>query len=196
MKNVKWSMGKITSFFLLLAATALLLAGCGGMASNESADPNNMQPKTGVGALYGSRDPFTCKSTKAPAHGAISADQARQYVICGAEGETGGALYLIEDVKTEVGKSRPFNINSDDYPDIDPSSPLYPVRGSFTKYQCFRVSNTAIASLNNAGKNCNSADQPQATGVCYRTTFGDWRCGMSDMPHLQLNRFNIPPPKQ
>lgn len=183
---------RIIFFALLMAATAILITGCGGLASNEKADSNNLQPQAGVGSKYGTRDPYSCKSTKTPASGAISAEVAAQYVICSAEGETGGMLYLLENVKVEVGNGRRFNPNSDDYADIDQKSLLYPIRGSFTRFQCGAVSRGPI--LPNVGKNCNSGDQPNATGVCYRTTFGDWHCSMTDLTHDALNHFGVPPP--
>lgn len=182
----------VLALSVLLGLGAALMNGCGSGPSNDPADPNNLQPQAGVGAKYGTRDPFTCKSTKAPTHGAISPEWAAQYVKCSAEGETGGMLYLLKNVNVEVGSERAFNPNSDDYTDIDQSSPLYPIRGSFTRFQCGTVSRGSF--MPNAGKNCNSGDQPNATGMCYRTTFGDWRCSMTDLTHDALNRFGVPPP--
>lgn len=194
MKRKQWHRQGPTVVLLvtMLGFIATAMIGCGAGTSNQPADPSNLQPQTGVGSKYGTRDPYTCKSTKAPAHGAISPEVAAQYVACNAEGETGGMLYLLQNVKVEVGAGRAFNPNSDDYADIDQSSPLYPIRGSFTRYQCGAVSSGPI--LPNVGKNCNSGDQPNATGVCYKTTFGDWHCSMMDLTHDSLNRFGVPPP--
>ena len=140
---------------------------------------------------YGTREPLTCASTKEPAKGAPSAEQAARYFRCGPTGEGVRirSLYLMEDVKVEVGKARPFrgggmsggvDINM---PDVDPSQPVYPIRGSFQQYQC----NNPKTSISPEGKNCDQSNIPKASGVCYRTTFGDWTCTLgSDNPAVDL----------
>lgn len=160
-----------------LAAAALLLAAYGLAAA------------PGIGAKYGARDPRTCSSTKEPTSGAISADQAKVYVICHEEKESRGDLYLVEDVKVEVGKPRPYQVRVDSHPDIDTTAPVYPVRGSFSQYQCVEVSDY----MKNAGKNCNRYDHPHAEGVCYKTNYGDWQCQMFDLNRTQTR--DVAPPK-
>jgi hypothetical protein len=144
-----------------------------------------------VGAKYGTRDPHTCNSTKEPSQGAISVEQAKQYFFCGAErvldavGRNGTYLYLKENVKIEVGKGVPYQPGANFYPDMDQSSLVYPIRGSFVTYQCWAGSD---------GRNCASYDTLNASGSCYRTAFGDWSCTMSGSEGEW--RFNVaPPPK-
>jgi len=129
------------------------------------------------GAPFGARDPAVCASRKAPAKGAPTAEQAKAYFYCDTE-LVNGHLYLVADVKIEVApKARPFNINTDTTGIIDPSQPIYNVRGSYTFYQCI---NPAFATPGQfpAGKNCNTSDVTNATGMCYKDTFGDWHCVM------------------
>ena len=165
-----------TGFFALAALTAFVFA--------ISAAPE------GVGAKFGARDPRTCQSKKEPTKGAISAEQAKQYFICDTEKLIDSDdLQLVDNVKVEVGKARPYQQLSDSHPDIDTTAPLYPIRGSLTRYICHPVS----SYMNNAGKNCSSWNEPNATGVCYKTTFGDWNCAMTDLSGIQTSP--VPPPK-
>ncbi|MDO7845839.1 hypothetical protein Q5H92_05685 [Hymenobacter sp. M29] len=143
-------------------------------------------------ALYGSRGPRTCPSTKAPPKGPISANQAMQYFICGTEGLFGDDLYLVGNVTLQIGKGRPFLPNTDMLPDADVSALVYPVRGSYVRYQISKISKV----FPNAGKNCNVYPQPHASGLCYRTTFGDWVCKMIDTsaPAMAIQN-NVAPPQ-
>jgi hypothetical protein len=138
----------------------------------------------GSGARFGARDPHTCGSRKEPARGAPTAAQLTQYFICDNEffqpaSATGPLLYLIDNAKVEVGKGRPFSIVTDAYTDVDPSQTVYPIRGSYTQYQC-SVPQPPSAPFNapKAGKNCFKYEAPAATGICYKSTFGEWHCKM------------------
>ena len=131
----------------------------------------------GIGAKYGSRDPATCPSIKEPAKGAPSAAQATKYTACTMEGEmSGNTLYLLQDVKVEVGGGTPLlQLSMISRPgNADPSGTVYAIRGSFKKYQCVIPSKY----MENTGKNCRVYDTPKATGTCYRTNFGEWSCKM------------------
>jgi hypothetical protein len=142
-------------------------------------------------ALYGSRAPRTCANAKAPVKGPLTAAQAMQYFICGAEGTFGDNLYLVDQVKIEVGKGRPFLSQTDMLTDADVSSLVYPVRGSYVQYQISRLSTV----FPNKGKNCSVYPAPHASGLCYRTTFGDWTCKMIDTsaPSMASQRDVAPP---
>jgi hypothetical protein len=152
-----------------------------------------LQPQTGVGAKYGARDPFTCKSTKQPLQGAPSAEQAKAYLIGRFEKETGtgtlGQLYLTENVKLEIGKGRPFE-QGDGSGDADVSELVYPIRGSFTYYRCYPIN-----SVYPVGQSCKKIESPNAEGFCYKTTFGDWRCSMVDIQTSKTLDGYFPAPK-
>jgi hypothetical protein len=141
------------------------------------------QPKgNGVGAKYGARDPRTCASRTAPEHGAPSAAQAMQYVICELEqGDGTHPLSLVTNVKVQVASvSRPPNqlVKEITAASMDPREPVWDIRGSFTTYRCYALG-TLIASNDFARThNCWVSDQPTAKGYCYKDTFGDWHCGM------------------
>ena len=96
------------------------------------------QDKKSIGARYGSREPRTCEDTKAPARGAITAALAQKYLNCQMEGIWSNDLYLVENVKVEVGGGISYAAIMGQYSldQIDVKYPVYPIRGSFLKYQC------------------------------------------------------------
>jgi len=144
---------------------------------------------------YGTRDAQTCKDMKAPVKGAPTAALAKQYVICDIEKVSGPYLYLVENVRVEVGGGRPYNPNADiNVPEINVRLPIYSIRGSLTKYQCYEVNPNFTVSA--PGKNCTRYEEPKAKGDCYKTTFGDWRCTMTDLSNTNENWFpGVAPPK-
>ncbi len=166
--------------FLMLTATVVtVLLGAFGSTFAQK----------GIGAKYGSRDPRTCADSKSPKAGAPSPTQAAQYVVCSSEHEIND-LYLVENVMVQVGKGRPYNIREDiNFPDIDTSFPVYPIRGSLTQYDCGVI----YLDRSNLNRNCSVYSQPNAKGACYKDNFGDWRCGMTDVSK-QLTAENQPPP--
>jgi hypothetical protein len=84
-------------------------------------------------------------------------------------------LALIQDVKLEMGSSRPFVYYTDaGLAGIDLNAKIYELRGSYTGYFC----TLASASLNGPGQNCIRSAVPAAQGWCWKTTFGDWKCKM------------------
>ena len=134
-----------------------------------------------VPAKYDARDPLVCPSKREPTQGAPSPEQARRYFLCHRERELDDfTLWLFEDVKVEIGKGRPYSPAIDRYRDIDPEETVYPIRGRFTHYACRVVFyGDGPSSPRNVGQNCTVTPTPNATGECYRDTFGDWQCNMS-----------------
>ena len=161
--------------------------------------------QVGIGAKYATRDPATCASKTKPAKGAPTVEQAKQYVLCGSASRVGEGedsyhhMILLENVRVQIGQGRPFQggINSDiNMHDVDPHFPVYPIRGSFDMYQC---SNIAVGdpwqSIYEAGKNCDVYEEHRATGICFKTTFGDWDCSMGDPNVGGPARKNVAGPK-
>ncbi len=145
------------------------------------------------GNAYGSRDPKTCSSTRIS--GAQSSDQARQLFICSTEVDTGSTLYLVDSVNIQVASKSRMYQPGDSYNDVDQSVPVYPIRGSFNWYSC-RTQFNIDASHSNVGKNCSVLSQPQAMGICYKTTFGDWKCKMRDPSnHWDVAKTGVAPPQ-
>ena len=152
--------------------------------------PASAQP--GVGAKFGSRDPQVCGSTKAGGKGPPDMKVVTAAVLCSNEKLSGTTLYLTEELKVDIAtKGRPHNPRTDIMSEIDTGVPVYAIRGSFVSYQCSPVSDY----MKNAGKNCNMYRQPQASGLCYKTTFGDWKCSLMDLSNNQQEP-GVPPPKK
>ena len=147
----------------------------------------------GEGAPYGTRDPAICASTAEPKTGAISADLAKRYLACHLEGVSGPNMYLVENVQVQVGKGTPFlQLDFGQRPgNADPDGLVYAIRGSYRLYQCARPS----AFMQNTGKNCTARENPNATGECYRSGFGDWVCNMQDLAAINNGIPDQPPPR-
>lgn len=87
---------------------------------------------------------------------------------------------------------RPFRPNVDLIDDIRPGEPIYQIRGSYTNYNCDVIER----DRSNAGKNCQVYVHQNATGLCYRDTFGDWYCYMSDFNHPTFpDQYDAAPPQ-
>lgn len=143
----------------------------------------------GIGAKYGSRDPRTCADKSLPKSGALSPAQAAQYVICGDEHIVDG-LYLDEEVTVQVAKGRPYNINEDfNVHDINAKVPVYPIRGSLKQYSCSEIA----PDRSNLNRNCSINNEPNAKGLCYKDSFGDWNCKMVDVSTGEITHRQPPP---
>ncbi len=152
--------------------------------------------QTGVGKQYDTRDPFVCKATKEPVKGGPSSSQAKDYVRCGAEKTGGCCIWLMENVQVEIGKSRPFSAYTDvGNEDIDNSQPVYPIRGTADSYHC-QPPGAAGGGVPAKGKNCTVTKAAPIAGICYKTTFGDWRCPVHGTgAPFEGEQPNMPPPK-
>ena len=164
---------------LSVLAMALLLGVTGAFA----------QDNKGIGARFDAREPQSCASRKEPAKGAPTAAQAKLYYLCQAEymqkagSPENDQLSLRTNVIVEVGKGRPFNILTDSGCTpcnlIDPTQTVYPIRGSSTFWTCYPTAKAGFGAIGvTPGKNCSKGEDSGATGMCFKTTFGDWYCPM------------------
>ncbi|MBK9657435.1 MAG: hypothetical protein IPO66_19145 [Rhodanobacteraceae bacterium] len=165
----------------LLGLCALALTSLAAAAQAES-----------LGAKYGSREPTRCADTSDPASGAPSVEQASQYLKRTMEIEGGGpSLYLLEDLELQVApRGRAYDRQAP-ISDVDPTQPIFDIRGSYLLYQCSPAYSSASGS--NLGANCYTYAHPKAAGVCWKTSFGDWGCSMSDRNHGGQTRDVAPP---
>ena len=147
-----------------------------GVILNLCAVPDAAAQTKSVGAKYGSREPVKCADMTKPKGSAPSQAQALQYLKCTMEKESSGLLYLVQDVTVQVApKGRRYNPLAP-IPNVDTAHLIYDIRGSLLLYQCSEISSI----LANAGKNCQTYNQPKAQGACWKTSFGDWVCHLSD----------------
>ncbi len=151
-----------------------------------------VQAPRSINGRYGARDPRTCRDTKAPASGAITAALASRYFICQAERIYSGHLYLVENLRLQVGGGVPYTPNLGAFESINVRVPLYPIRGSYLLYQC---KDLVTEHVGPPGTNCNTYSHPNAMGYCYKTTFGDWRCYLADRSNnpADFRRGQAPP---
>jgi len=156
----------------ILALTFLLPLGCNSSSGQGSGS-------TTSGALtmlsnYQARAPRTCSSVTNPP----SVTTAQVLVQCSMDGLTSTFLGLVQDVKLQIGKSRPFVYESDaGLPSIDLTAQVYPLQGSYTAYMCRPINN-----MSPAGQSCIKSVVPAAQGWCYKTSFGDYKCRMNGNP--------------
>jgi hypothetical protein len=95
-------------------------------------------------------------------------------VQCSMDALTDTGLGLVQDVKIEMGSSRPFVYQTDaGLPGIDLTAKVYPLRGSYTAYFCRLINNMAPA-----GQSCIKSPVPVSQGWCWKTSFGDYKCLM------------------
>ena len=165
------------------------------VALGVSAQSAALAQEQTAGARFGTRDPATCADTKEPTRGAPSAEVAKRYLRCHVEGVEFGSIFLLEDVNLQVGKGTPFlQLDLVQRPfGADPESLVYPIRGSYVRYQCSAPS----AIMNNFGRNCRTYEHKRAMGQCFRSGFGDWTCSMIDANanNHPGNRTEVAPPR-
>jgi hypothetical protein len=119
---------------------------------------------------YQSRAPRTCSAVKSPPSVAV----ATVLVQCTMEADSLFGVGLVQDVKLEIGKSRKFVYQTDaGLTGIDLDAPVYPLQGSYTAFLCKTITNQTPA-----GKSCVKSAIPEASGWCYKNSFGDWKCRM------------------
>lgn len=150
----------------LLTAAGLVLATMGGIAEAQDT-------KT----LWGARKAATCPQIRQAPSAAI----ATQLVRCAKEQQStaSGESWLVEDLQVQVGGPTSFAAmyNSVTMPDADTSKRVYPIRGSWTWSICILRADAKIYGDPNL--NCRETPVTQASGACWQTTFGDWRCQMN-----------------
>lgn len=179
----------------MLAAAGMTLAGCGGGGGGNTAAPGALAgaddgvtliPDTTTGATYGATGPRKCSTKKVPANGPPSPITIAKYVICGAEGIFSQQLYLVDNVEvTAVAPGRPYNPNEDiNMSNIDIRKPVFAIKGSLRGYQCSALDKPGGYDGGpdyKKGTNCGRTTRPNATGLCFQDTFGDWSCSMTDV---------------
>jgi hypothetical protein len=141
--------------------------------------------------------PRSCPSRAEPKTGAITAQQAAQYVICHFErGESfvyngGLVMPLVSDLKIEVAP-RPRRARGTDVEQaarfgiaVNTEQPVYDTRGSFAKYGCSRRTRVTLEN------NCTLFARPNAQGICFKNNFNDWYC-LLDGPLKITSSVNPP----
>ncbi len=145
---------------------------------------------------FGTRSPLECG---APVKSQPNEQEMKMLIRCKFEKKTNDHITLLEDIKVESGKTRAYSQFLDGYAtSIDTDAKVLPIRGSLISYQCNVITklpaHPSVYDVDNTGKNCMVVKQPHAEGKCYKTTFGDWWCGMQELVDPSLFVINQPPP--
>jgi hypothetical protein len=123
-----------------------------------------------LNATYQAREPRLCKALLTPP----SPWQARVLVQCTMEADRPTGLFLMQNVRVEIGAPRSYEPAIDsNLAEIDMTAPIVPLVGSLTVYWC-----SPPSALTPAGSGCTVSPTPVAAGKCWRTKFGDWKCNL------------------
>ena len=137
-------------------------------------------------ASFGARLPRVCGSVMHQPNAA----EAAALVQCNSESQTASSITDIQNVVIQTGGTRPFGQERDYNLDtVDVKAQILPIRGTETQVLCY-----ATSVYRPVGHNCGEVDIIHAEGVCFKTTFGDWRCTMSGDLQLATQRNQTAPP--
>jgi hypothetical protein len=161
------------------------------LAVMASASAIELKRDDAIGQQFGMPGPRTCSGTDQPADGPPSAEDARALVICAEEGVFGsGSLALVTDVNIQVAPNgRPYTYE-DAFDGIDPSRPVYDIRGTLAHYACNQVG-YGDSPLD---QTCRYGVQDKGQGICFQTTFGEWQCTFYDSTHDVVGEVYSAPP--
>jgi hypothetical protein len=144
-----------------------------GIAAGQAPGPSDGSDLSGppqMSAEYQARQPRLCKALLAPP----SQNQAAILVQCTMDQDRPAGLFLMQNVKVQLGAPRSYAPETDkDLAEIDTSAPIFPLSGSLTVYWC-----SPVTAMTPAGTGCMVSPTPYAVGKCWRTTFGDWKCNL------------------
>jgi hypothetical protein len=192
-------MGRVGNAVVVVSSmlAGLLVVSCkGSSASAQTASASAAYAEVqGVGERYGSHNPRTCPAGSLTGGSAPTLTQATMSVVCSMEGvTTNSELILITEVAVQIGGGRSYNqSNLTNATDADVKAMVYPIRGSFKRYDCAPLPPRGIYP---PGQQCTMYPHTNATGMCYKNTFGDWACTMSGsaITANQNAQTKIPPP--
>lgn len=138
-----------------------------------------IQAMPGDATAWGARNPGACPAIRPKAAPSIA--QVMMMVRCKHEiiVSDGGELWLMQNLNVQMGAPIAFAVAYSTYvmEEADVRSRVYPLRGSFTWSICKTRHDAAI--YGNPDLNCYETDVASAKGVCWKTSFGDWRCRLA-----------------
>ncbi len=142
----------------------------------------------GDGKPFGAPDPAVCPvvSSKSLPQPAVLA----KLVQCHAEGRSGSYYRLYRNLRIQAGSPHTGSAGDGDG-DIDYGVSVYPIVGTYLEYAC------EYSNDYSRGHNCTTYNAQHASGECWYSSFGKWRCRMGDTTasDYPLGK-NVAPPKQ
>jgi hypothetical protein len=188
--------------FRAMMLSSLLAAGACQAGLAQTSNPNTWN-NNDYGIAGGSVTSDFCNHPAGAGGAAPTVKEAVASAVCsGAHTELSqGRLVLMDGLKIKIATGRPYDQVADgpkldasaldaitaafespspakvvvEVKMIDRSALVYPLSGSFTLYECESIP----MHPGSAGKNCNSVEQPEATGICRKGTSGSWQCQMN-----------------
>jgi len=168
---------------------AAALAVCTGLTSMSAA-----YAMPGDATAWGARNPGACPSITPK--GAPTVAQVTTMLRCRHEVivRDGGELWLMQNLNVAVGGPVPFVTAYNSYvmPEADTRTRPFPIRGSWTWSVCKTRHDAGI--YGNPDLNCYETDVAAAKGVCWKTTFGDWKCLLSGSGSGRRDQTRPPTP--
>ena len=164
---------------LAFSAAVVLIAGASASPVNAQSEPR-----------FGTRSVRTCAPVKAKP----TVVQAAALIQCHQEHKSSSEIVLLTDVRVEMGGSQPYNYHAHSHlTAVDTTSQVYPIRGSYTWYDCGVIAVYPAIHSDNRGKNCITSLAPAGKGFCWLTTFGSWDCVLNDVDHHDIQKDQPPP---
>lgn len=143
---------------------------------------------------YGARNPHLCPG--GVPGGALNPALALQSFVCSTEGEKGHELYLVENARLQiVGATRYDPRTQTGFSGMDTRVPPVAIRGSYSEFQCTEQNADPKSPFYNYNTNCARYDEREATGYCYKTVAGAWRCNMADTKNRSDQHTRVAPPR-
>ncbi len=167
-----------------VAIMALLLAPATQPTAAAAAGDNGISGPPVINPAFGARMPRKCKEVTHLPNEAEAAALAQ----CATEsgGESGAfrpMIYLWQNLKVQMGGSRPYAYNADSHStSIDTEAKVYPIRVTGDQLSC------------TGAPTCLTSHADKAEGTCYKTTFGDWQCHFSQVFGITKSDVELPPP--
>lgn len=174
----------LVSIVTCFTAIAALATGGGSIASAQTSGNASISGPPIINPAFGARMPRKCN----PVRHVPSEAEAAALVQCATEkgGEAGAfrpMIYLWQNIRIQMGTSRPYAYNADSHnSSIDTTSKVYPIRVTGDQLSC-----TGKAT-------CLTSHADNSEGICYKTTFGDWKCSFSQVFGVTKSQVDLPPP--
>jgi len=177
----------------MLAACTVLCGvvacqGGGSRAVSRHPRPSTEPDASVLVELYGGRAPRPCPAI----HRKPSDAEAAVLAQCTMEGLRGSTETLLTNVQTHITGSHKFSTDKagvyspeeDNRRDIDNQAAVLTIVGYAKQYAC------GVQSVV-PGKSCTITDMPNGTGICWKTSYGEFRCNFVSVGG---NGYQLGPP--
>ncbi len=120
-------------------------------------------------AFWGARMPRVCQRVTSPPNAA----QATALIQCHMDHATRENLFLIQNIKIQMGGTHPVGAMDGIEDNIDNRSKVYDLHGSHDYYNCEPINESV---MHNTGKNCFVTHAANTSGECWMVHDGSYSC--------------------